>query len=486
MKNALVDGTRKSSIAYKQRELGFAPAVVMALSVFLLLRIPADYRDPLFLAGTVVCFAFALHNFAGVWRFFLLVLPFVHIVGSLFGLSQVSVTRMFLVCMAFIFCINKKESNFWKTLLQEFGLVAFILFFLANLLSGIRTLQIEAVFRSITYLEPLLFFVLTYYIVKQDSANFRRILRAVIVGGVIVALLGLVEILTQQSIFNLLGVELPGLHENFGLYLEIDRLGLGGRIMSTIGQPVYASMYFVIWLVVSTYYVLIFQPKFRSLLLILIPIGILLILATGSRAPLLSLIPVLLALVFFSRQRPLVSVTVGLGAVFAAVLVFVLRPELIAYLQASTSLGALSPENANLLGRIDLTNNLLDLFRQSPIFGNGPGLIQKAALQGSAQFEGLGGLENQYAVILADGGILAGATYLLFMLASLRSLSKIRSAKNRETGSGAFMIFLLFIFYFVVTASVTSITLIPNYLLMVLYGAIVARYDHEKTPLRRS
>ena len=476
-------GTRVLNALAKQKRTRSAPALGLCLlssSVFLLLAIPERYRDVVFLAGALFGCALAFYDFARIWRFFLLILPLVHTIGSLFGLAQLSVVRLVLVGTTVVLLLLSREvTGHWRIVPNEPGLVGFLLFVAANLFSAVHTLNYESVFRTITYLEPALFFILTYQVVRRDSGNMRQVVRIVALGGVVVCLLGFVEMKAQRPVFDLLGIHLPGFAEDLSGYLEVDRFGLGGRITSTIGQPVYAGIYFVIWLVACAGYIVIYRPAYRSLLFLLAPIGGVLILATGSRAPLFALPPAVIALVLISRSKGRTAVRVGLGLAMLSVTINLAAPTAFGYLRESLS-GEYSPATANVLARLDLTNRLLAIFWEHPVFGYGPGLIQKAAIQGSPDFVGLGGLENQYAVILADGGILAGGAYLLFMIATLWSLLRLRFSRSREVRQGALMMLLLFMFYFVVTASVTSITQLTTSLLMTLLGALGARAANDR------
>jgi hypothetical protein len=467
---------------------GAAVTCLLALLVFVVLALPDSSRDVVLALGAAVCCLLALHDFSAVWLFFLLVLPLIHIAGSMFGFAQISVVRLVLVGMTAIWmACSKHTARLRRIPRTEFGVAAFFLFCAANLTSAIRTLNVESVFRSITYLEPLLFFVLSYYIVRRDSTNLKRILRVVALGGIVVAFIGLIEMQQQRSIFDLLGIHLSGSLEDFGSYLELNRFGLGGRISSTIGQPVYAGMYFVIWLMVSTGYILIYMPASTTLLFVLVPTGSLLILATGSRAPVAALAAALFVLVLASRSKATTAVQIGLSAAILSGLIYFAAPQLYGYARESLST-EYSPATANVLARVDLTTRLLEIFRDNPVLGYGPGLVQKAAMQGSPEFAGLGGLENQYAVILADGGLLAGMSYVIFMIATVRSLLRVRSTASREVRRGALVVLLLFTFHFVVIASVTSITSLPNEVLMALFGAIVAASanDREQRPAWRA
>ncbi|HUR21387.1 MAG TPA: O-antigen ligase family protein, partial [Vicinamibacterales bacterium] len=160
-------------------------------------------------------------------------------------------------------------------------------------------------------------------------------------------------------------------------------------------------------------------------------------------------------------------------------LIQLVAPKAFVYLQGSIST-EWTPASGNFISRLDLTKRFLAAFVQHPVFGYGPGVIQKAAQQGHPDFAGLGGLENQYAVILADGGILAGVCYALFMIATLMSLYRLRRARSLEIRWGAIVVLLLFLFYFLVTLSVMCINILPIYLLMTLFGALMGRAANER------
>jgi hypothetical protein len=454
---------------------------MVASGFFLLLLIPERFRDALFLAGVVFCCVLAFFDFAGIWRFFLLILPVGHLVGSMFGLRSVSLTRLVLIGMtAVLLVLHRKNAGRWSILPLQPAVLAFSVFVAANLISAIHAFQPESVFRTLTYLEPLLFFILSYHVVRRDSVNFRHLLRAVALGGVVVVVIAFVEMRLQRPAIDVLGIHLPGFVEDLSVYFQENRFGLGGRISSTIGQPVLAGIYFVMWAVVCVSYVLTYRPRTRAALVLLVPIAGILILATGARAPLIALPLSLVAVAFVTRSKGKAVVKVGLGAAVLAVAINLAAPTMLGYLRESLSTNEDSIAAANLISRLDLTSRLMGIFWEHPVFGYGPGLIQKAALQGSLDFVGLGGLENQYAVILADGGILAGAAYLLFVVATLWSLLRLRSTTSREVLRGALLVFLLFMFYLVVTASVTSLTNLPMYIVMTLFGGLAARAANDR------
>ncbi len=468
----------QSNTRVAHRGTNFIAAAIQLGVVLLLLRTPADYRNVFLIAAAIVCFVVALSNFAAVWTFLLLVLPLIHLVSAMFGEPKVTLIRILLAGMTLVFLIQRKKPDFWKILIRPLGLSGFVLFVLANIVSAVHSAEPEAVLRSLTYLEPVLFCVLTYYVVSQDSANLRQVLRAIVIGGAFAAIIGLAELTLQRSGLEILG--LTDLGFSFSVFQLDDRFGLGGRIISTIGQPIYAAMYFAIFLIVSVYCIVVYVPEHKGLFLILIPTGTLLILATGSRGPLLALVPTLLAFVALSSRKNKVLPTTIVGVLLLGLFAYVALPNLLSYVRETFALDPNRVETQNVIGRIELTKVLFDIFQRNLVFGYGPGLVQKYALMGMPEFAGLNGVENQYAMILADGGLLAGSTYLLFMSGAILMSLRIHSSGNREVGYGGLMILSLLVFYFVATVSVTSLTLISNYLLMAVYGAVVARSDNEK------
>ena len=463
----------RQSIMFVMRRIGAFALMTLAL---LLLKAPVILREILFLACAFFCFWIAVRAFAQVWLVILLLLPIIHVAGIMFGFPQLTLVRILLIGMTIFVLLHKKPGDYWKSLFKQPGFVWFILFILGNLLSAFRVLRVDAVFRAISYLEPLLFYLLAYTIVRINSQNLPRLLRVVIIGGIFVIALGFLEMALQKPIFDLLQITETSLQEEYSVYMTINRFGLGGRIMSTVGQPVYASMYFTIWLLVSVFYVITFRPGLRYLLFILVPLGILAILATGTLGSLLSLVPALIVFILLNPGKKQTLILLGLGAFFVAVLSFRSSFRIFDYLQAALATGSGGQESLNAAARIKLTLDLLNIFRQNLVFGYGPGVIQTLGLQGVEEFSGFAGLENQYAAILADGGLLAAIPYFFFILSTLSLFRRLYSSGEREIKLIGLMMLVIFTYYFVMVISVSSLMALPNLVIMSLYGAIVATY----------
>jgi O-antigen ligase len=462
----------------KPWQLSFIAVVFEATALLLIAALSDPYRSVCFLLAVLILPASAIKWFDRAWITFLATLPFWFLASSLFGQPKITGVLLLTLGMAGISLLKSVLADSHHTNPSHFGVVAFVLFILANVLSGFYTGRIESVFRALTYLEPLLFCVLTYAIVRHDPENLRRVLRGIVVGGTLVGALGVFELVTQKSILAELGI---ATQENLLIYLADNRYGLGGRIVSVIGQPVFTGMYFALWLIVTFAYITQYVAVGRRALLVIVAIiGLALVLATGSRGPILALLPTLLAFLFLSRRHSRALIPTILLVGMAVLVLSQLLPDLFDFFRDSLAIDQQTAASANAIGRLNFTGAMLDIFRQNPALGFGPGLIQQGGLQGEAGFEGLAGLENQYATILADGGLLAGSMYLLFMGAVFASLFRMRKHPKAESGNVGLMALLLFVYYFVVVVTATSLTSVPNLLLMAVYGAVLAAEDNAR------
>ncbi len=446
------------------------------VAILLIFRLPEVARDIAFVTVAVVGFGLAFRYFAQIWMLVLGTLPIIQLQGSLFGVAKVSAIRFLLMGLTLVFLLLRKPRGYWTVLTRRVGVLALGLFIFANILSAVHLGQADAVFRSVAYSEPFLVFMLTYYMVRQDPGNARRVLRALVIGGLCVCILGIVEFMLQQSILDVLGVSYSGT-EDPRTYLLEDRYGLGGRISSTFIQPVYAATGFFIYTLVSAFYLIIYKPKFPRFLVVLAPIfGVFLVLITGSRGPLVALVPTTLAFTLLVGSKRAVLAVIGVAVVLFGLSAYDVLPGLRAYWTESINLS--SQQSANVFGRVDLTTMLLDIFKENPVLGFGPGMIQKLGFGGSGEFARLAGLENQYAVILAEGGILAGSTYLLFMLAVFGHLLKVRrTSQGLDLKYWGLMSLVLFTYVFAGAAFANFLVGPVLNTVMAIYAVTVAGYE---------
>jgi O-antigen ligase len=468
----------------KPWQLSFIAVVFEAAALLFIATLSEPYRSVGFSLVVLVLLVSAIKWFDRAWITILATLPFWFLASSLFGQPKMTGVLLLTLGMVGISLLKSVVADSRHTNPRHWGIVAFLLFVVANVFAGFYAGQIESVFRALAYLEPLLVCILTYAVVRHDPDNLPRLLRGIVIGGLLVGALGVFELVTQKSILAELGIATD---ENILIYLVQNRFGLGGRVVSVIGQPVYAGIYFALWLIVTIAYIAQYVTTRRKALLVITAItGLVLVLATGSRGPILALLPTLLAFAFLGRRHGRVLIPTILLVGMVALVLYQLLPDLFAFFRDSFAIDQQTAASTSLIGRLDLTGALLDIFRQNPALGFGPGLIQQGGLQGGGGFEGLAGLENQYATILADGGLLAGSMYLLFMGAVFASLLRMRSHPKAAISNMGVMALLLFVYYFVVVATATTLTVVVNLLLMAIYGAVLAAADNDRVLIAAS
>src|SRR5690606_2335034 len=106
----------------------------------------------------------------------------------------------------------------------------------------------------LTYLEPLLFFAISYFLIVTGHLTVPRVLRALLIGGLLVAIVAAYEVVTQQPVGAFLAPHARILLTDYMSGYDSDRFGLGGRVSSFIAQPVFASLYWVFILAITLFY----------------------------------------------------------------------------------------------------------------------------------------------------------------------------------------------------------------------------------------
>ena len=111
-------------------------------------------------------------------------------------------------------------------------------------------------------------------------------------------------------------------------------------------------------------------------------------------------------------------------------------------------------------------------------------MIQKFAQNELSAFVGLEGIENQYAMILADGGLIAGIAYLFFSIGVIRISWKLFQNADPNCHSIGLLLLSLFFFYFIVIFSVTALANLIDYVLMCVLGAGIGFYEAISSSLK--
>ena len=403
--------------------------------------------------------------------FWVLVYPVVANLAVPEGLEKIPPTRVVsvLLCLACLPLLGSKEA------IAKFRTpVALYVAFLASafLSSLVSPLGMQATQRVLTYGEPIAWLLLGVAAARSrsDDRGTTLLLAATALSFIGVLLVSVPELLTQSN-----PLLVSGISRMAGDYMEDRRLGFTGRLVGTLGQPVYAGMYGVI--VIGAVLALLADGRVRAAAqwgLALLGIAALgFVILTGTRGAIAGLV----VLAFLGISAAWRS---GRARVFGATLVLLvsvaaLSPAIRSFLDESIRVDEPTASAANVVGRLALTKRMLDVFASNPALGVGPGYFQKVVdAPGEVDTEGLGGVENQYATLLAENGIVGCALFLTFLgVLVMRGLSRKRHEATtrwtleRWSGAAVGAIGVMGISAFVLTT-------IPMFHALVLGGTCLA------------
>ncbi len=301
--------------------------------------------------------------------------------------------------------------------------LAYGLFVLLGVASAMHSpLVADALFRTISYTEPLVWFLIGGAAVSGEApvAKARILLRGVVLGFAGMVLVAVPEFILQSNPMLVAGISRTDYD-----YMLDRRLGNTGRLVSTIGQPVYAGILGVV-AVAAIWYLVQTSPRFRSRLLLSLQglAGLIFVFLTGTRAALIGLILLPVSyLVLAGRRANLIGLAAGY--IVLGVIAFALPNSTLGYWRESVSIDEPSAGAANVVGRMALTLRMYNVFKEHPVLGIGPGFFQKAQSDMPGfDTEGLAGVENQYATLLAENGLLGLVAFLVFLYVLISSLRK--------------------------------------------------------------
>ncbi len=413
----------------------------------------------------------SLYNFTRSFAIWCALFPVVMRLQPLDGVTIPScrfVTSGLFVIALFKFKESRNQfprSPFWST---------YILFLvLASLSAAISTQPIESLGKTFTYVEPLMWATMAAFCMLSNKDAMRLITRGILCGVAGVTSYAVVELIYQRSFlydWGLLRAEAE--------YINEVRFGLSGRVMSTIGQPVGTALYLV-----STLPLVLFHSKYltrfivtRFVWLLMLAAGLICLIATGTRAGYVAILMVPLAYYIFSTpHRRRLKVLLSTYAVLFLVARYLQPPDFVAYFVDSFNIGvtANNPAAWGMLGRIDLTQRLLEMARDNPWFGIGPGFVPRMAAAGVPNFVGLGGSENQYAMLLVETGIVGTVGYAIFIFSVLHLLVTLRRHRRVVQAQWSALSGSIFVSIMVAASTVTVIASVIMMLMMTYLGMAV-------------
>jgi O-antigen ligase len=243
---------------------------------------------------------------------------------------------------------------------------------------------------------------------------------------------------------------------------------------------VYAGTAFFVYAIVSAFYVRIYKPiPYRLLAVLFTAFGVLLVLLTGSRGPLVSIVPAGIVFALLVGRKKAGLTVICIAALAFSLFLSGVLPRITEYFSDSVAFGTAASQSV--FDRLDLTTMFLEMFKQNPVLGFGPGMIQKLGEEGLLEYKRVAGLENQYATILAEGGVLAGCTYLLFIFGVIVLPFRIfKTSRSEEVKHLALITLVLFIYLFAGAAFANFLTSPILNTIIAIFAIAVARHETSK------
>ena len=390
------------------------------------------------------------------------------------GLEKFSPTRLTHVAMFASLLLGAQGAR-WRRLSHLRSLTLFGAFVVAGFASALLSgAPGESIGRALAYAEPgvWLAFGACCGLGAAWETDARTLLWGCAIGLFFVVALSVPEVIQQRHYL----VD-AGLIRTDRDYMQDVRLGISGRLMSTIGQPVYAGVYALLG-VAATHLLLRLggtRGIVRLALYIVLGSAATFLILSGSRAAILALLLYPALFLIFTRDRRTIWKLLGLYAGMAAAAALLVPGQFIDFIGASFAIARPTAASANVVGRLALTKRMLDMFAAHPLFGIGPGFIQKSVFErGAVSFLGLEGVENQYALLLAENGAIGFILLVAFAGLVLRRGAS-RFGRLASHGGSVFPGWLqaVLVCVMLIAVSCSVLTTIPGYYLMAFMGGML-------------
>lgn len=408
----------------------------------------------------------------------LVLLPIVVTIKGFEGLEIFPMERVFNTLL-FGVALIKIRGN-WHKIPGTSLFVYYLVFLFAILLSAVFSdMPLSSLARTLTFIVPLMMGVMVLAAVMEKENGLQMIMRGMIIGSAIVIGYGIVELIIQKNLFLEMGV-LPWEED----YMSDVRFGISGRISSSVGQPIYAALYLFVMLPVILFYKKYYNDNYanKSLYIFLFILGIISILLTGSRSVMLPLAILPLVFLIFRHGTKVFKTKWLYYYIFGFMLLPVLLPkELLNFIiESFKDLNQLNIATTSALySRLELSEFFYELFKEHVFFGYGPGFIQKMAAN-VGMFWNLRGMENQYAALLVESGLLGFLAFMVFIFKAIRMSAATCRDNNLLTSDWAIMTSSIFSLVMVIALSLYVVnTFIMNYLMIYLAILISLKAQSE-------
>jgi O-antigen ligase len=439
----------------------------------------ALYVNIIIFAFGLVIFIISIIDYAIAFAIFIAIYPVIYTAPVIEGWSGYNASR-FIISLLFIVSLFKIKP-YWQQIPSKGIIYNYLLFMLMLLVSVMLSeLPKETFTRSLIYLLPIMFYCCTLVAVISNKKGLRYIFVAIIIGFTVTTVYGLLEIIMQRNILIDLGI----IVQDYEWMTDV-RLGYG-RIISFMGQPVFAALYYILTIPVIYFIRLkyIESKLAKQFLTVILMMAIICVLYTGSRTGLVGL--VLLIIIYFalSPQEFNISRLLTICFMVIGIIYFIAPSGFLTYSVASFEVNKpVTEESQNFLGRFEVTYAMLDIARENIFFGFGPGYLLKMK-DAYGVFLEIFGMENQYAALVADAGIFGLVTFLIFLITIFKVSGKIKYSKNDFVKGWA--IIFLSIFWVLVTTGFTYmyiVSIIFDFIMVYLGVQISLAYIESKEHL---
>jgi O-antigen ligase len=411
----------------------------------------------------------AIRDFVKALAIWVALLPILDGLNTIPGFEQFSAVRVGTLVLTFAWLLVFLNGRI--QLPKSSIATSYVWFLIACVGSSLFSRDVAgSMMKLFSYAQPVLFVVLATYAVRTSPKALQSLLRAMVIGLVLVTLYGTLEYILQRNPladWGIIRVDAP--------YLQDSRFGMSGRLVSTIGQPVYCSAYLLVGIPVAGYFRSTFVKgqAIRLLILGFMVLSFLVLIFTGTRASYFSVtfMAFLYVLFFQGKIGQRVRRIFYLLAIGMAI-TLLLPQAFFVFLGNSINFNdPQQPAMTNTLQRVALSGTLFQIFEANPLWGVGPGFVAHAALSGRfLSYEGLAGLENHYLTILAEGGIVGGAAYLIFMIIAFREVIKKMRSVTGQLREFCRMTLIVMSGLFVFAVSCILLTALAMNLVMILLG----------------
>ncbi len=397
----------------------------------------------------------------------LMIYPIVGQVNAIEGWEIFPAERI-VTSLLFLAALFKLGENWEK--LPSMSLFRYYLLFIFALFlsSAVSDMPLQSAGRSLTFLVPLMWGIIVLAAIVDNESALRMLIKAMLIGFTVTIAYGILEFILQNNYLVNWGIIRQDVD-----YLSVERFGIGGRITSFIGQPVYAALYFLTMLPLILFYRKYYGKTsvMKVVYAILFALGVMMIFLTGTRSVYLPLIISPLIYLWFQKGKKIFSSKILYIYLGIFVLLPFVLPETIINFTTET-FQILDPLNigatSSLYGRLELTGVFWDLFKEHVLLGFGPGFIQRMAAD-VAMFRNLAGMENQYAGLLVETGVIGFLTFMAFIIKAIKMGSSASRDNHPFTSDWAIITCSIFALVMVIAVSVYIVNgPIMNYLMMYL------------------